>query len=292
MTGFGAGRARVGGCRADVEIRAVNGRYLSLKVRVPPEYSALEEPLRRLLEPRLVRGSAEVRAEFAPEGALAGAAIDPSRVAAYVNQWRRLAERLGLRGDLTVGRLAGLPELFAAGRDRSAAERARRALAAAAGAALGRLEAMRRREGAALARSLAGHLEALEALRAAMVERAPAAVKALAERLAGRVAKLLESAGAPPGQMRPEEVAREVAWLAERSDFTEETDRLASHLGQFRAALAGGGQIGKRLEFLTQEMHREVSTTASKAADTEVARLTVEARLHVEKLREQVQNLL
>jgi uncharacterized protein (TIGR00255 family) len=292
MTGFGAGRARAGGFRAEVEVRAVNGRYLTLKVRVPPEYSALEDELRRLVEPRLVRGSAEVRAEVAADGAGRSAGVDAERVAAYVREWRRLAKRLGLRGELSVDCLAGLPQLFSAGRDRSAADRALPALAAAAAAAIEKLAGMRRREGAALARDLAGHLDRLEELRAGLAGRAPEAVRALAERAGERLRKVLEGSGAPAGAVRPEDLAREAAWLAERSDFTEELDRLASHIGQFRGALAAGGQVGKRLDFLVQEMHREVSTLGSKAADTELSRLAVEAKLQVEKLREQVQNLL
>ncbi len=292
MTGFGAAGARAGGFRAEVEMRAVNGRYLSLKVRLPGEYASLEEDIRRQLDGRLGRGNVELRAEISPERAAASVQIDPARVEAYVANWRRLARRLRLEGELRLEALASMPEVFAPPRERAAARRARPALLAATAGALEKLRAMRRREGAALARSLGRELAALERLRKRIARRAPRAVKELVARAAARVEKLLERAGPAARTVREEDRARELAWWADRSDVSEELDRLASHLAQFRAALAGGGTVGKRLDFLVQEMHREANTIGSKAADTELSALVVEAKLYVEKLREQVQNLL
>ncbi len=292
MTGFGAAGARAGGFRAEVEMRAVNGRYLSLKVRLPAEYASLEEDIRRHLNGELGRGNAELRAEIYPDGAAGSMEIDPGRVEAYVRNWRKLARRLKIEGDLRLEVLAAMPQVFAPPRERAAARRARAALSAATRDALEKLKAMRRREGAALVRSLERDLGAIERLRGRLARRAPQAVKVLVSRTAERVEKLLARSAAATAGVREEDRARELAWWADRSDVSEEIDRLASHLGQFRTALARGGPVGKRLDFLVQEMHREVNTIGSKGSDTELSGLVVEVKLQIEKLREQVQNLL
>ncbi|MHC4916714.1 MAG: YicC/YloC family endoribonuclease [Planctomycetota bacterium] len=292
MTGFGAAGATAGGFRADVEMRAVNGRYLSLKVRLPSEYAGLEEGVRRVLDGKLLRGNCELRAEIYPEDRDAAVSVDPGRVEAYVRKWRSIARRLGIDGELRLESLAAMPEIFAAPRRRAESRRASEALCAAAAAALEKLCAMRRREGAALAKVLERHLRKIEGLRAKIARRAPRAVAALVARAGERVRKVLEEAGGPRGAMRAEDLARETAWLAERADVSEEMDRLDSHVAQFRSALEKGGALGKRLDFLVQEMHRESNTTGSKAADTEISALVVELKLQVEKIREQVQNLV
>jgi len=290
MTGFGSGSARAGGFRAEVEIRAVNGRYLSLKTHLAGEYAFLEEPLRALVEKQLLRGSADLRAEVTPERAEVIVALDEPRVRAYVAAWRDLAGRMRLPGELTVGTLAGQGDLFVAGGSRRSWQGAEAAVLAAAAAALSKLQAMRRREGAGLRADLERHLAAIERLRAEIAARNPETVRQLAERAAERVKKLAEAVpGAAP---RPEDLAREVAWWADRCDVSEEMQRLASHVGEFRAALAAGGAVGKRLEFLVQELHREANTAGSKAADSGVSRLVVEMKTIIEQLREQVQNVL
>ena len=290
MTGFGSGSARAGGFRAEVEIRAVNGRYLSLKTHLAGEYAFLEEPLRALVEKQLLRGSADLRAEVTPERAEAIVALDEPRVRAYVAAWRELAKRLRLPGELTVAALAGQGEFFVAGGSRQSRQGAQAAVLAAAAAALEKLQAMRRREGAGLRADLEKHLAAVEQLRAEVAARNPETVRQLVARAAERVKRLAEAVpGAAP---RPEDLAREVAWWADRCDVSEELQRLASHVADFRAALAAGGVAGKRLEFLVQELHREANTAGSKAADSGISRLVVEMKAVIEQLREQVQNVL
>jgi uncharacterized protein (TIGR00255 family) len=291
MTGFGSAGASAGGYRAEVEMRAVNGRYLSLKVRLGGEYAGLEEDVRRLLDGQLSRGNAEIRAEIYPQGAADAVRIDPARVEAYVRKWRSLARRLKLDGEMRLEALAAMPEVFAPPRDRGAARHALPALTAAVKSALAKLQAMRRREGAQLVRSLERDLRSVERLGTRIAKRAPKVAAELAARAAERVDKILTESGGGGGP-RPEDLAREVAWLADRGSVAEEMDRLVSHVSQFRAALARGGEVGKRLDFLVQEMHREANTTGSKASDTEVSALVVDLKLHIEKLREQVQNLL
>ncbi len=291
MTGFGAAGASAGGYRAEVEMRAVNGRYLSLKVRTPGEFSALEEDVRKLLDGQLSRGNVELRAEIYAEGGAAGIELDAGRVETYVKKWRSLAKRLKIEGELRLESLASMPELFSAPRRRSDARKALPALSSAVSEALAKLGAMRKREGASLVKVLEGHLNAVEKLRGRIAKRAPKVAGQLVARAGERVNKLLADSAAK-GEVRSEDLAREIAWLADRTDVSEEMDRLGSHVSQFRAALVRGGEVGKRLDFLVQEMHREANTTGSKVAEDEVSEAAVDLKLQIEKLREQVQNLL
>ncbi|HOX08278.1 MAG TPA: YicC family protein [Planctomycetota bacterium] len=290
MTGFGSGSARTGGWRAEVEIRSVNGRYLSLKTHMAGEYSLHEEPLRALVEKRLVRGSVDLRADLLPERPEDALSLDESRVQAYVEAWRTLARKLKLPGEVTVESLASQPDFFASAGSRRQKEGAGAALLEAAAAAVDKLEDMRRREGAGLRADLESHLDAIAALREQVAARNPETIKGLVERAAERVRKLTEAL--PGSAPRQEDLARELAWWADRTDISEEMHRLGSHIAEFRSALAAGSPAGKRLEFLVQELHREANTSGSKAADTEVARLIVDMKSAIEKLREQVQNVL
>lgn len=290
MTGFGSGSGRSGGWRAEAEIRSVNGRYLSLKTHISGEYAFLEEPLRALVEKELVRGSADLRIDVASERAEAAVALDENRVKAYVEAWRQMAAKLRLPGDVTVEALAAQPEFFVAGGSREAKEGAEAAVLEAASAALGKLKAMREREGTGLAADLEKHLAEIERLRNEIAVLAPETVKLLVERAAERVRKLTEATpGAAP---RPEDIARELAWWADRCDISEEMHRLASHVAEFRSAIKNGGPVGKRLEFLVQELHREANTSGSKAADSGISKMVVDMKAAIEKLREQVQNVL
>jgi len=290
MTGFGSGSARAGGWRTEIEVRAVNGRYLSLKTHLAGEYAFLEEPLRALVEKQLGRGSVDLRAEIVPERPEDVVSLDEGRVRAYVQAWRDLAARLKLPGEVTVDALAAQPEFFATAGSRESREGAAAAVLEAAAAAVEKLVAMRAREGAGLKADLEAHLDAVEGLRGQVAERNPETVKALVERAAERVRKLTEAL--PGASPRAEDLAREVAWWADRCDISEEMHRLASHVAEFRATLSGGSPAGKRLEFLVQELHREANTAGSKAADSEVSRLIVDLKAVIEKLREQIQNVL
>jgi uncharacterized protein (TIGR00255 family) len=291
MTGFGSAGASSGGYRAEVEMRAVNGRYLSLKVRMPGEFSSLEQEVRKLLGGQLGRGNIELRAEIWPEAGEAGIELDARLIEAYVKKWRALARRLKIEGELRLESLASMPELFAPPRRSSNARKSLPALSAAVKAALAKLHTMRCREGAALVKVLGGHLDAVERLRGQIARRVPEVAAGLVARAGERVRRILAESKAS-AEVRSEDLAREIAWQADRTDVSEEMDRLSSHVAQFRTALARGGEVGKRLDFLVQEMHREANTTGSKASDGEAAGAIVELKLQIEKLREQIQNLL
>jgi uncharacterized protein (TIGR00255 family) len=286
MTGFGAGRGAAGSEALDVEVRSVNHKYCEVKVRLPRELAALEHEAVKLVKERLARGGVDLSARRAgPAGELAPR-VDLALAGAYARAFEQLRAHLGLTGSATVADVAAADGVLRLDEPALDLEAARAALRDAIGAALDALLAMRAREGEALARDLAGRLSAVEGLVARAAALVPQAVEHHRARLAERVQEL--SRGIP---LDPARLAQEVALFADRTDVTEEVTRLRSHVAQARALLASGEPAGRKLDFLVQEMHREVNTIGSKSQSAEIAALVVDAKAEVERMREQVQNV-
>lgn len=287
MTGFGRGLAERDGLQVRVELRAVNSRFFEAQIRLSSGLQHLEAAVRERLQSRLSRGKVAAQVELARTGAAADAPVLDEAVArGFALQLRRLKQIAGLTGEPDWSTWVRLPGLFAAGTAAADQERLAGLVVAAVDQALVEFAAMRAAEGQALERDLRARMAAIgasldqvEALAAQQGERART-------RLRERLAVLLE-----PGQVPEERLALEVVLIAERGDITEEVVRFRSHNAQFLAALDGGGEVGRRLGFLLQEMNREANTINSKASDTEILHLTVGVKEEVEKLREQVQNL-
>ncbi len=287
MTGFGRGEA--GGARRSftVEVQSVNHRFLEVRCRLPKRLLSLEPRVQRAIQQRFARGHFEVAVqEQALEGSGRTLRVDLTLARQYVEALRTLQRELDLPGDVTLEQLAAQRELITVEEPEESLEGAWTELAPAVTAALDALEAMRQREGAALAAALEAHLGEVEATVARLIARAPSLVAIQRDRLRERVAELLD--GRLPDPVRLEQ---EVALLAERSDIAEECERLRSHVAQFREALGQAGQQGRRLEFLLQEMHREANTTGSKVGDAALAHEVVGLKAALERLREQVQNI-
>ena len=292
MTGFGRGSARAGEAEAAVEVRTVNGRFAEVTVRGLGELAAREAAVQAAVKDAIDRGNATVHVALA--GGPAGAAVRVDRAAASATGalLREAAAAAGLGPEAVtladVLRLADV--LVPAPPSGDAADAAWAAVEAALADALGALGAMRRSEGAALADDLAARADALEAATAEVEARAPARLDAARQRLLDRLADLAGEPGADAldaGRLEAEAVL-----LADKLDVTEETVRLRSHLGQFREALEAAEPVGRRLTFLAQEIGREVNTIGSKANDAELTRLAVAMKEEVEKIREQVQNVV
>jgi uncharacterized protein (TIGR00255 family) len=286
MTGFGAATVEAGGLVVGVEARSVNHRFLQVKVRVPSDLAELESEVEARVKEHLERGAVNVSVTVAPSGGAAAVRVDTELVGRYQAELARLARTVGASGELSLAQWAALPGVFASGAPALVVEDARRPVSRAVEAALGALVAMREAEGRALARDLAKNASALEKLVARIAKRAPTAVKRLQSELHRRVAEL-----AGRTAIEPAELAREVALLADRADVAEELARLASHLEQVRGLLAASDGVGRKLDFLVQELFREVNTIGSKCADAQIAHWVVEAKTSVERLREQVQNV-
>lgn len=289
MTGFGSGRGQSAGEAVSVELRAVNGKFCEVKPHLPRELLALEGEVVRAVKDRLARGVIDVHVRReGPAGARSGMLprVDLPLAAAYVSALREMKASLGLEGEPSVHDVATLDGVLALAEAPPDLSAAAVALESALGAALSALEQMRKREGEALSRDLTARLALVERGAAAIGELAPLAVAGYRDRLAARVADLSRTGPADPARL-----AQEVAVFADRTDVAEELTRLSSHLSQLRALLSGDAPAGRKLEFLLQEVHREVNTVGSKAQHAGISAQVVELKAELERVREQIQNI-
>ena len=284
MTGFGRGDA--GHAPAvSVEARATNHRHLDLVVRLPREYGTLEDRLRAMVRQNVHRGRVEMAVSVgAAEAPARAPRVDTLLASQYHQALRDLAATLGLPYAPDVREIVALPGVLAAAESSRDPETDWPAVAEAARAALAALGEMRAREGRALAADLGSRAHALLGLVDAVEERLPVARVQHLQRLAARVTALT-------GEVPPDGFRSELAALVERADIAEELVRLRSHLRQFRQCLDAEGPVGRRLDFLAQECHREWTTIAAKAVDVQISEWAVDARVIVEQLREQAQNV-
>ncbi len=287
MTGFGAGRGEAGGETVTVELRAVNGKFCEVKARLPRELVALEPDVAKTVKARISRGVVDVFVRR-DNGAGRGFAprADVALAGAYAKALRELKDALGLAGELSVQDLASMEGVISLGESAPDPEAAATALQQALAAALDALEQMRRREGEALARDILGRLQVIEKGAAEVARLAPDQIHAVRERLSTRIAELTR--GTP---LDPARLAQEVALFADRTDVAEELTRLASHLAQARGLIGSDAPAGRKLEFLVQEVNREINTIGSKSQHAGIATRVVELKAELERIREQVQNV-
>ena len=289
MTGFGRGTAQVGTAEATVEGRTVNGRYAEATVRGLGNLAEHEAEIQNAVKAAIDRGNATVQLDVRSDAGTGGVRVDRAAAQARGALLREAATAAGLPAEaVTLADVLSRGDvLVPAPPDPSASADAWAAVQAALADALDRLEAMRAQEGAALLDDLSSRADAIEAATLAVEARSPERLEAARQRLLDRLADLADSAALEPGRLEAEAVL-----LADKMDVTEETVRLRSHLDQFRDALAADEPVGRRLNFLSQEIGREVNTVGSKANDAEITRLAVSMKEELEKIREQVQNVV
>lgn len=292
MTGFGRSTARVGGAPYGIEIRAVNHRFLDAKIRLPRGLGVLEPEVLRAVNARVQRGRVDVTvASLAGEaGAPTGVMLNTALADDYRRACAELAARLQRPDDTTTAQVAAFPGVLQAVLLEVDAAELSAAFVPAFEAALAEMVAMRTEEGTRLAALVDGLLVAIEAHRAWLVEAAPGQVEAWRARLMGRLGEALASLDV---QLDAGRVLHEVALFAEKVDVTEELDRLGSHLAAARGLLAADDAepVGRRLDFLCQEMLREANTTGSKVQDVRLTERVIALKSDLDRLREQVQNL-
>jgi uncharacterized protein (TIGR00255 family) len=286
MTGFGAGRGASGGEEIAVEIRAVNHKFCEVKARLPRELAALEPVVVRGVKEALARGGIDVALRRAGVGGALAPRVDAALAEAYARAYAEVQARLGLHDPIRLRDVVSAEGVIRLDERDADLDAARAATETALAMALGALVTMREREGAALASDLEARLATVEALVARVEVLAPQAVEHHRVRLAERVKELTQ--GLP---LDPARLAQEVALLADRSDVAEEITRLRSHVAQARQLLGGREPAGRKLDFLVQEMHREVNTIGSKSQHAELSGLVVSLKAEVERMREQVQNV-
>jgi uncharacterized protein (TIGR00255 family) len=287
MTGFGGGAAEGQGVRLGVELRSVNSRYLDIQMRCPSNLQAFEQLIRERVQAQLSRGKVSVNFSWTEEAQQkALPTLDEEVASGYLTQLQRLAELSQSDTQVDLALLACLPGVFSFPAAEPENDEAKELMQAALDEALVEMVAMRTKEGQALAEDLRRRVEAVEAHLEHIAELVPRTREQIQNRLREKVAVLLE-----PGAIHEDRLAMEVALIAERSDITEEIVRFRSHNAQFFAALDKGGEVGKRFNFLLQEMNREANTISSKSSDSDIIHRVVEIKEEVERLREQVQNL-
>lgn len=288
MTGYGVARVGSGGAQVIVEARAVNHRFLEVRARAAGGLSDHAQVLEEVGRARGQRGRLEITARI--EGSIGGSVrLDGARAAAAMRDLAAFVAQLGRAEPVPLSLLGAVPDLFVddASRDTQGLAGVVRE---AATRALDQLEAMRRAEGAALAEDIQRRLLKIEALAGAVLARGDEAVDAARGRLKARIERLLRGTGVSLDEVRLE---HEVALLAERSDVAEELTRLQSHIAQLGALLRLGNEpVGRRIEFLLQEMGREINTLGSKTTDLEITSAVLELKAELERLREQAQNIL
>ena len=288
MTGYGRREGTWKGGAVTLELRAVNHRYCEMVVRLPKMLSSLEDGIKRAVLRRILRGRVEVSIALQgqPEG-VKTLSLDRPLAKQYYRAFRELQRQLGVPGAVDLAMLAGSRELITMterplGEDRQLTRMVLRLV----GGALSDLEAMRRREGAALARDIKKRLRIIAAARAQIERRMPVVVREYFSRMKARVEKLVGEGKADDTRLN-----HELASYADRCDVTEELTRIRSHIAQFDLAFTSREPVGRMLDFLLQEMGREVNTLGSKANDAEISLSVVRMKGELEKIREQVQNI-
>ncbi len=287
MTGYGKKDDSSKQAGVTVEIRSVNHRFLEVSVRVPRSLAQLEDQIRKAVQQHCLRGRVDVSVSVHNNGhGLKTVEIDHALAKQYHTALKQLQKTLGMRGTLDISVLAGFRDIVSLSDQPADAGQISKTVLRVLGGAVTELDRMRRREGEALAKDLAIHLDAIRTAKSAVAKKAPVLAQEAFDRMKTRVKTLLE--GEAPDQAR---LLQELAVYADRSDLSEELVRLESHMLQFDRMLKSKESVGKTMEFLLQEMGREVNTIGSKANDADIAALVVHMKAELEKLREQVQNV-
>ena len=288
MTGYGRGQAAGRGIRVEAELSAVNRKQLDVRVTLPRSLLAIEARVVEEVQKRVSRGqvSGSISVEVTPALRRKSLKVDAGLAGAYVDELRRAARELGLPDDLKAGALLGLPEVVACRGAEQDADYVWPVLKKALAGALDRLSAMRMREGRALASDLRSRLGKLAGMLARIRKEAPSVTRRYRQALTQR----LQEAGVAVTADDPQ-FLKELALFADRCDISEELTRLESHLEQGEGLLTAAEPVGRTLDFLAQEMFREINTIGSKANEVRITREVIRFKTELERIREQVQNV-
>jgi uncharacterized protein (TIGR00255 family) len=289
MTGAGTAVVDVPAGRVFAEARSVNHRFLKVSVHLSPALASLEPAVEERARTRLERGHVTIGLRFtrSKKGAAAAFRLDADAAAAAAKRLKAVAKAAGIEGGVTLRDLLALPGVVEGADDEELPAAVERAATKALDGALAALVASRAGEGARLAAACRELLSRIAAAVERLAARAPALPGEYRDRLQARIRSLLEGSATEPD---PAALAREVAAFADRCDVTEEIARLRSHLAHAESLLASAGAVGRKLDFLAQEFHREANTLGSKSPDAAATATVVELKADVERLREQVQN--
>ncbi|MFW5649051.1 MAG: YicC/YloC family endoribonuclease [Candidatus Alkaliphilus sp. MAG34] len=288
MTGFGKGDSRVGDKYFQVELKSVNHRYMDINIRLPRMFTYLEEDIRSLIKSHLQRGRIEVYINYENvNGGDVKVVIDMSLARAYLDSLLKLEEDLPVQRDITTSLIAGFPDVIKTEKKEENEKEIWKCLQNALEDALTELVGMRKEEGNKLKADMLKRLDKINDLLTLIEARGPIVVQEYRQKLADRINELLDE----QFDLDDTRIAMEAALFADKSNTTEEIVRLYSHIRQFAKILGEEDAVGRKLDFLLQEMNREINTIGSKANDLNIANLVIEIKSELEKMREQVQNI-
>lgn len=287
MTGFGRGEVKTDNVQCIVEIKTVNHRYADFTIKMPRDLLPLEDRIRTVLQKSIQRGKTDVFITYIDLAKTnKKVSVDEGVVSAYFNAMRESADALNYRFEPNVSMLFKIPDAFVQFKEESDQEVVWENLNKALELATLNLSAMREKEGDKLKEELLAILKVSEEYYHNICERSPLVPIEYKEKLSQRLAELLEK-----GIVDEQRVAAEVAVFADKCSIDEEIARFNSHVKQFKDALQNGGSVGRRLDFIVQEMNREVNTMGSKANDITITNNVIALKSEIEKIREQIQNL-
>ena len=286
MTGCGNGKVEQDGWEVTVDLKTVNHRFLDIGMRLPRNLSFLEQTVRDCISRKISRGHTDVYLTVKrTDVSSAEVSCDTDLACLYLDAAEQIAKKTGSDNDMTVSSLMRMDGVLTLNELEMDEEMVTSICREAAEIAAAQLVQMREREGAHLKKDLQIHLEAADTLREKIMMRAPMVVDEYREKLENRLKNLITEA------VDPQRLAQEVAIIADRCAIDEELARLDSHIRQMRKYLENEGEIGKKMDFLIQEMNREANTIGSKASDALIAQHVVDLKSEIEKLREQIQNV-
>lgn len=287
MTGFGREHRVIGGREYLVEIRSVNSRYYEFNAKLPRQYMYLEEKLKSLVKEKISRGKVEVSLSvYNIQGKETAVTVNELVVENYLNAMRETAEKFGLKDDLTLSSIFRMSDAFNVVRADVDEEEIWSAVKETAEEALAKFVAMRETEGEKMKSDILSKLSNIEDMIEKVCEYSPETVKAYRERLTAKMNEILENK-----QIDEQRILLEAGIFAEKVAVDEETVRLKSHFAQFRSMMETEELVGRKLDFLVQELNRETNTIGSKAQDLRITKIVVDVKSEIEKIREQIQNI-
>ena len=287
MTGYGSAKGHSGETEISVELKSVNSRYLDCSVKLPRSYISFEEPLKTAVGKHITRGKVDVfvTLDLSKSG---GFAIKVNRplADAYIRALRELSEAHGLPDSINVLEIMRLPDVVQVEKEEIDSEQLCADICSVLEEALLGFDEMRAKEGLSLCTDILARLVEIEKLTAKAEEISPRSIEEYASKLETRMRELLQAT-----DIDEQRIAMEAAVFADRVAINEETVRLNSHIAQLRKILESSEPVGRKIDFLLQEFNREANTIGSKGNDTEMAKVTVDLKSEIEKIREQAQNV-
>lgn len=303
MTGFSSAEKVNGNTTLRLEFKALNHRFLDVRIRMPREFSSAEMPLRNTLQKRFSRGSIDVKLEKVTASGDTAATpsidVDLELAHAYYQALESIQKKLGLKEPVRATEIASFPEVIRRGSSEMQSDEAWAVLEPLARDAIGRLEEMRAHEGQALGRLLLSDMKELEESLAFLRRRRAECQDAYRQKITERITGIFENHPLPEGPLSEAStraliegrIAQELALALDRTDIEEELNRFDGHVSHFRKILSEGGPVGRKLDFILQEMHREINTLGNKAQDLPISEQVVQLKVKLEQIREQVMNL-